>query len=419
MATRFRMNPAKKQELDYKFPGGGNQVVVRPLTNDIASARAGDCQVSDIPWVLRANRHLDKRIELANENKFDLFNTDEREKFSSLISESAKSELRDKELADYRIFELTSDVMASPFALGAFQNINLSAGELPAILTPMSRNLNTFTVRTISQNGGAREAQVRTSRSLAQYEMEMVSTDKVEYNLIDIQTGEVEEFEKVNQKLQYDLEIKIDKWAQDQLDAAKTTSGLRDLLNFHSLIDTSNLPDTNYIDLDAVDAGNTGVWTVQKLKALLDHIAKFGAVAGSGGVGESFTLSTIIGSPQNIRDPWDFIDLVSDFNDTDRVKPKETVPSSVRDSIFNTGMMASAWGFNWTWQPNGRISKGTGYALTTQPVGWYFTKSEFDRVIKWEGPDQTEQNYGQIMYQRVQRFLVPDLWKHRVVIFDL
>lgn len=415
-----KINFAKKQEIDYKFPSNGrNTIVARPLTGDIASARAGRCKVSDVPWVLQCNEHLNKRIEVASENKFNIRDSEEREKFSGLIRESYFNDARAKELADYRTFELTSDVMASPFALAAFQNINLSGGELPAIITPMSKNTNTFTVRSISQNGGAREAQIRTARELTQYEVEMISTDKVEYPLIDIQTGEVEEFEKINQKLLYDLDMRIDKLAQDQLDAAKTVSGLRDLLNFHALINTSNLPDTNYLDLNALAPGNSGVWTIQKLKLLLDHIAKFGAIAGDGGVSETFSLSSIIGSPQNIRDPWDFVDLVSDFNDSDRVKPKDTVTSGVRESIFNTGMMASAWGFSWSWLPNGRIAKGKGYALTTQPVGWYFTKSEFDRVLKWEGPDQIEQNYGQILYQKVHRFLVPDLWKHRVVIFDL
>jgi len=425
MATGTAEGRADAKRLEKKYPGNGG-MTISPLAADLANVRRREASHNQVPWILGVNAPvLDKRLELANEMGFDRSKKEDRDQYSKLIMESIDSEKRAKELAAYRVFEMTSDVMATQFALGAFQSINLSGDELPGIMTPRSRNNQRFTVRTVAQDGGTREDQIRTTKSFASYEVEMLSTDKVEYPLIDIQQGEVEGVDTVNRELQYDMEMKIDSLAQTNIDAASTASGLRDLLNIHPLIQTANIPDTNTLDLEALalvegDGAASGVWTVGKLKILLDHIAKFGVVGGDG-VGESLSLQSIVVSPQNIRDPWNFVDLVSPGDGT--VHPlantRDTVPTGVRESIYSSGMMSSAWGFNWSWLPNGRIAKGYGYALMSQPIGWFFTKTEFDRMIKWEGPDEIEENYGQVLFRRCVKFLIPDLWKHRIVIFTL
>lgn len=408
-----------EQRLKAKYPDKPGGIVASPLTADIASVNKGEAAVSDIPWILPANRSIFKRRgEIASEGRFDRSNPEDMQEYSDKIRASHNNVKKAEELAAYRVFELTSDVMATPFALGAFQNINLSAEELPGIMRPRSRNLQRFIVRTISQDGGARQDQIKTTKAFESYEMDLISTDKVEYNLYDIQQGLVEGIEIANRDMAYDMDMKVDALAEANMFGAKTVSGLRDLLSIHPLIVEANLPDTNYLDLDTLHSGNALVLTIEKLKSILDHIAKFGVVGGDG-VGESLAIQSILMSPQNLRDPWDFIDLVASGDGTVKPLPAGTVPQEVRSSIYSSGMFTSAWGQNFSMIPNGRIAKGRMYIFMNQPLGWFFTKTEFDRVIRWDGPDNIEQNYAQVVMQRAIQFVIPDLWKHRVLIVDL
>jgi hypothetical protein len=414
---------ALANQLEAKFPGGANEIKILGASAphvELANVRKGKKKLADLGWIPSENAEiLDKRLELANAEKFDRTKKEDREELSRMIAESYQDEQRAKELNAYRVFELTNDVLASTFALSAFQSVNLSADELPMIKRPQSFLYNKFTVRSIGQDGGAKQDQWRTTGAAQTMEVELISTDKIEYPLYDIQTGNIEVFDDINRKLQYDLEMYIDKLAQDNIDAAKMTSGLRDLLNIHPLIDATNIPDTNYLDLNTLYPGNAKKLTIQKLKHILNHIAMFGSV---GGADEQFSLSSIILSPQNIRDPWDFTDLVFPTNPTSAtrdVEPSGTIPTPTRESIYNTGMFTSAWGFNFNWMPNPRIAKGRMYAMTNRPIGWLFTKTEFDKVLRWEGPDQVEYNYGQVLMQRCLKFVMPDLWRSRILIIDL
>lgn len=419
MATSRKTDTPHEERLNAQYPNRPGCITATPLVADIASVRRGEHAPSEVSWLLPANRAiLNRRAEIATENRFDRSNPADMREYSDRIRAASDNPDRARELAAYRIFELTSDVMASPFALGAFQGINLSADELPSIIRPRSRNYQRFTIRTIGQDGGARQDQIKTTKAFEAYEMDMISTDKVEYNIYDIQQGSVEGVEIADRELAYDMDMKIDYTAETNMFAAKTISGLRALLNIHPLIVSANLPDTNYLDLNTMHAGNAGVLTIEKLKSILDHMAKFGAVGGDG-VGESLAIQSIVMSPQNLRDPWDFIDLVASGDGTVKPLPGETVPREVRNQIFQSGMFTSAWGQNFSWIPNGRIAKGRMYVFTNQPLGWFFTKTEFDRLIRWDGPDNIEQNYGQVVMQRCLQFIIPDLWKHRVLICDL
>lgn len=416
--------------LDKIFPGGAENFrgTEKPRhgdkTADIASVREGKADLEDLPWMLHENRgHARRMLNNYRENAYDRSNPQHVKEFASLLKAVAADTMAgegreskaSRELASYREFELTNWVMATPFALSAFQAVNLSADELPLIKRPRTRNLQRFTVRAMGQDGGARMDQWRTTLSAETLEMEMIATDRIQYPLIDLQQGNVNQLDYIQTELTYDMEMKIDVMALAAIDASKTTSGLRDLLSVAPLIDPLNIPDKNYLDLSGSDPG---VLTIAKMKTILNHLALFGAV---GDAEHAVRIQTIMLSPQNLRDSWDFVSLVmNSFNGTTDVKPINTVPSAVRDSIYQTGMFTSAWGYNWNWTPNGRISKGRMYVFTDKPLGWMFTKSEFDKVIEWkDDPDHIEQNMGEIMYRRALTFVVPDLWKYRILIIDL
>ena len=191
-------------------------------------------------------------------------------------------------------------------------------------------------------------------------------------------------------------------------------------MNIHPNIAQNAIPDTNYLDLTNVGTyGTANTWTIARLKALLNHIAMWGFGLDPAG---AISIRTMIMSPLNARDSWDYVDLVSGFDSSGSFGqqiPNNTVPQSVRENIFNSGsMIQSAWGYNWQTQYNPQVTKGRAYVFTNLPLGWYFTKTEFDRTITFDGPEQQEMNYNQIVMQKPLRFVVPDLWKYRIVIID-
>jgi hypothetical protein len=58
------------------------------------------------------------------------------------------------------------------------------------------------------------------------------------------------------------------------------------------------------------------------------------------------------------------------------------------------------------------------YITTTEPLGWVFTKPEFDRMLVWDesnSPDHAERRMGEVMYQKTVKFVMPDEWRYRVV----
>lgn len=418
---------AALEEADFVFPTPKDgKIKARACLHNprafVEQVRLGDAEIADIPWMLPSNiRTLSGEYADYRENRFDRRSPADLKKYRELLTKAGNATQQDmtphSEMAEYRKFELTCDVLTTPWTMAAFQIVNLNADELPLIERPQSFNLNAFTVRSIGVDGGASRDQWRTTKSAETYEMNLLSTDRVEYALMDLQQGDVSQADAVDKRLRFEMEMKLDALGKTNIDAAKVTSGLRDTLNIHSMIDTANIPDTNYLDLSGVDTA--GELSITKLKRILLHVSKFGA---AGGADVPISINTVMMSPQNIEDPWNFIDLVSDFDDADRVKPLQTVPTPVREQIFNTGMITSAWGHQFSWTPNAQLAKGKMYILTSEPLGWAFTKPEFDKMLTWDernSPDHAANNMGEMLWRKAIRFLVPDLWRYRIVIVDL
>lgn len=396
------------RQADSKF--AGDRVKVMPLGAEVANVRNGGnpAILQRVPWMLAQNAHK-KSIEYAHYRKNSLDRNDpkHRQKLRDNLSASVGDNRKAAEIAAYRQFEITNNVLSLPFALGAFQEINLSADELPLIVRPKPQQF--FTCRYVGQDGGARFDQWRTTQSAQQQLMRTLSTDRIEYPIVDIQLGSLEEYDRVNASLTYDMEMKIDADAQANLDAAVVESGLRALLNIHPLVIQANIPDSNMLDLSG--QGVEGVLDISKIKQILDYISRFGVGIDADG---PFSVQSMHISPLNLRDHWDFVDLVSTFDGAGTPTDAQlTVPTGIREQIFNTGMITNAWGMQWATKPNARIAKGTMYVFSNQPVGWFFTKTDLDKLIRWDGPDHVEANRAEVLWNRVLQFVIPDLWQHR------
>lgn len=360
-------------------------------------------------------------LEILKKKRFDRRNKEHLKRYQELLKAAAASNSGDmtawNELAAYRMFELTYDVMASPWAQAAFQIVNLADDELPLIEKPRSRNYQRFTVQNISIDGETTRNQWRSTKDIIQMEMEMLATEKVSYRLMDLQVGDVNESDAIKRELQYDLDMKVDALALANIIAGKAVSGLRALLKMHPNIVSDNVPDKNYLDLTGSDAGK---FTVAKLKTILAHIAMFGS---AGGADEQFSIRNIQVSPQNLQDPWDFVSLVSGYDASDAAidDPRNTVPETVREQVYNTGMFTNAWGNRFSWTPNPQLAKGKMYVFTNKPIGWLFFKRGLDKMLSWDDrthPDYAERNYGEMMFKKAIKIYMPDVWAQRYLIVD-
>lgn len=402
----------------------------------VQAASDGQSYVPDFQWMLPMNRQkIRKEIEISSRDRYNWrTNPQHYQELKEKLMASADITNREArmEMASYRRFELTSDLLATPFALSAFQSINLSNDELPMMVTPPARQY--FDVRWIGNDGGARQAQWTRQSSATISDMRTLATDKVEYPLMDIQEGDINTSAMVDQELRFSMEMKIEDLARASMDAGIITSGLRDILNIHPRINQNNIPDSNYLDLTGAGYGTQGYLTMERLKAILYHISLWTAGVTSDG---PFAMSSMIMSPQNRRDSWDYTDIVTGWDSSAKpwdmnggtenrvgaggyANPKNTVTKEQRDMIFSTGNhIASAFGFNWLNQYNSRLDRGRLYVTTTKPIGWYFQKTGMDKHIVWDGePDNIEQNLGQAMYMKVLAFYMPELFAHHYLVVD-
>jgi len=421
------------RNLDQMFPNSNRSHAVSNAPNyeaEIASIRRAvqdptvkTFDTSGLTWMLHHNREkLAKELASAVDGRYHWrVNPTHRSELAALMQASEGDREKSKELASYRTFEITTDLMPGPFAGAGFQSINLSADEMPQIITPQSRQY--FNVYWMGQDGGTKRAQWRTMREAESLEIALLNSDKVEYPLVDLQRGDVNQFDKVNTQLRWDMDWKIEKLALESMLANRQLSGMRAKLNVHPDIIQDNIPDSNYLDLTNVATyGADGVWTLARLKALLRYFAMWGYTAGADPDGP-IQLKSMIMSPLNAQDAWDYVDLVSGFDSSGtfgKSNPVDTVSTAQRDAIMsNGGLMQSAWGHSWTTQFNARIIKGRLYAMTNQPIGWQFTKTDWDKTFEWKDDvDHVIQNMGEIMMRKAISFVQPELWGYRYLIVD-
>ena len=423
------------EKLENQFPGNSIKVVGEHPASAFQRMKAGELEIANVPYILPDNHsQISSSIASFRENSFQRNKQEDLARYKRLIQKSVgigatseeEQKVASRELAAYRVFELTADVLASPWCMSAFQQINLSSDEIVMIKRPASFNLNGFTVRSVSLNGYAYQERWETTAQAEFILMEMLGTDGVRLPLRDLQRGDISQVDAADAKLKYDMTIKMDTLAKTNIDAAKQTSGLRALLNIHPSVVAANIPDTNYLDLSDAAYGTSGKITLPKIKAILSHISRFGS---AGGADVPISIKNIMMSPQNIQDPWDFIDLVSGWDTSGESwggpavdNPLHVVPSAVRDQIFQTGAITNAWGHTFNWTPNSQLGAGKMYITTNQPLGWHFTKTEFDRMIRFDetnSKDHMMNDEVEFFYKKTSKFYVPDLWKNRILIVDL
>lgn len=310
-------------------------------------------------------------------------------------------------------YTINTDVLAQMYALAFFQLVSLADNEWP-VLETFNRD-GKFRVKTIGEANGAPGRQFVDRRSHLQHLLERYASELVEYQLMDLQIGNISSLDRVLNELTYEFNLGIDKIARTLLNANVVTSGLRAKLNLHKEIVAANIPDSNYLNLNTLESGKEGKITVEKMKRVLDYFVRFASdveLDGAPLMLQSMYISTV-----NQRDFWDFCDLVAGYaiGGGAVVDPQNTVPQGTRVDIWKSGKLESMFGQTFSTITRNTIAAGDSLCASNKPCGMYFEKPGMSETIQDTTLEARQKNKGKIGMAKVHVFVTPDPWMYRLL----
>lgn len=317
-------------------------------------------------------------------------------------------------------YRIMVDVLANLYALSFFQNTPLKDDEWPMI--DILKRDGTIKVGYIGEANGQTKRQRVDRRSHQQYLLQKYATDLYEYQLMDLQIGNVAEVDRVQQEIEYELSLGLDQNALTLLKSMALTSGLRATLNLHKAIVSANIPDKNSFNFqnggadDSGDgAGANGKITLEKMKRVLDYFVRF-----SGDVeldGAPLAIKTIYVSAVNKRDLWDFCSLVAGYNLAGAVQdPKNTIPFDAKTEIWRSGKLEEMFGQQFNIIPRNTIQAGDAQVASNKPAGWYFNKPSMAETLMDTSLELRQKNTGRMGMTVVNSFVLPAPWTYRYMI---
>ncbi len=325
------------------------------------------------------------------------------------IASNTSGKVMNDEVAAAVLFKVETDALAHMWAMAYFQDTPLADNEWPIVMT--DKRDGQVKCLYVGESGGTVKRQKVERKTHAQYLLERFSSEEVEYQLNDLQVGNVSHLDQVSQELTYESNLSIDALARAVVDANTSASGLRAKLNLHRSISSANIPDKNYYDLNSSESGKEGKWTVEKFKTILDHMERFTSDVELDG--QQLQIRVIDMSSVNKRDLWDFCDLVAGFNLSGAVQdPQKTVPTEVRTEIYRSGKLESMFGYKFVIRTRNTIASGTAYVATNKPIGWYWNKPGMANVYREEN---RKKNKGSMSLEKVHSFCAPESWQYRML----
>lgn len=327
-------------------------------------------------------------------------------------SETLKASMNDKELhselSAARMFRVNNDVLAHTFALSFLELSTLGDAEWPIVENDnIDKN---FKVTYIGENNGVPKKRVVERRATTQFTMNKITTEEYQFPLWNIQTGRIDKMAECEARIRYELDLKIDQLALTALDAADLSSGLRATLNLHPSIVSANIPDANHLNLNGVES--PGDITVEKMKQILDYYERFGEDVQLDG--EMLRPKVIFISSTQKRQIWDFVDLVSGYDNTLPSRdPKNTIPTDARVEIYRSAKLEQMFGYKFSIVSRNTIPDGTAWISTNKPAGWFWQKPSMDLFLHDNSMEMQKKNLNSVQMQKVIQFGLPSEWTYR------
>lgn len=230
---------------------------------------------------------------------------------------------------------------------------------------------NEISVKYVGQDnrGAVRTMRAVKAKKQTFFDMRLLQTDAVSYQLRDINTGtDIVAIAQATVDLAWDLDAQINSLAKtmyDSLLGSFTTTGAKldrtYLPGGH--INTANLPTTNSITL----AGNSGstLFRVDAIRQIMKYCNQWGTIFGA-----PIRPTGVIMIPS-----LDATDLSSEFTPTGQ----SFNPTS--DNIIANYDEFNWFKTNWTLVPDVTLAPGYAYPVLNGTVGDIFYKPEFDEEI--------------------------------------
>jgi len=302
------------------------------------------------------------------------------------------------EVAQIRAVRISNWLAAKSNALTFFDEQALAPNEVPYVINETGREI---LVCTIGQDGQPRKTQIARDQTEQQFQIRLLSTEEVEYPLIDVIRGNVADETKQLVDLTRELNTQIDKIAWPLVSGnvgaggaigAFVTTGARANRTYvpHSSINTNNLPTTNL--LVSSSSGNGTFFNKDCMDAILDYKMAWGQTW------DGLTSTRIVVYiPSKDAAGWT------------RSITMTTQPNSVAEQVLQDGVVHHYAGHDWVFvaDPTLDPNAGLAYVRLGNALGTYFTKPNLDLVRDIMTPRQEMQNKGSMWARKAYCFVAP------------
>lgn len=298
------------------------------------------------------------------------------------------------QLAAARIETVNNFLWASSNALQFFTEVDLATGDTPWIENTTNHVIQ---VDYIGQDGRPKKTQTVAENEQADVQLHTLSTQELEYYVMDIYRGDVRTPQLSNVDMAFDLMMKTDRILWGHVDTrilpvgqtfnyTNTRKVLRHF-NPHSSIKIANLPTTNRL----VPAGNTTAtkWRKACMDLVLNYIASWGTNAFKDG---PLMPMTVILPAKHLMG---FLDEITSFT--------EAQPNSKVEEIMQTGFIVTYGGVRWNFIGDSTLDplKGLAYVRMNKPIGTFFTKKSHDKVLVDNSIAMQKENKESVLMTKV------------------
>lgn len=277
------------------------------------------------------------------------------------------------EFNSYRKLVVDSLIMGHNIGLNFFESITLADDELPIIVNNNGAR-KPMTYHTASEGGGTYESAPIEYGQEEEVRPYFITSDEKWYNVDNALTGKTptEIIDNINADVADSLDISLDTIAWN---LAKTALGTFTEGTDYYIYDkrVKNFPTTNILNLTALP--DVGV-TPEVFKAIGGYILRLGKIGGI-----PVRIKNIYLAPEALMDCWNWVNIVAGFSGGTVVDPKKTIPNSVRDTIWQTGVMPDLFGQNANIVPLNILEPGEVYFDTNVPLGNFWTKPSLDKDL--------------------------------------
>lgn len=315
-----------------------------------------------------------------------------REKLRKLVDTALNGSREEAKVANEELGRIRSQtvgvyISGSANANTFFENIELEDDERPIIREGTGRI--EVGVHTVSKDGVADYTQLGKDLPTFEVKLEMLSTDIVEFELMDLNSGEMAMEFKENLDMAFDLERKEDGMLWPLLDSAVGTLDFN-TIDVHSSINKANLPSTNL--LEPSTKGASSKWTLECWKEVYRYLTGWENAMRDG---ELYVTDIFIPTPDKIDGMFEML---------------SEADNNLHDQLL---AMFGDRRPNIIAEPTLDPAAGRAYVRTNKPVGYTYEKPSIGG-FREEGGEKLENfvaNKGKMVMTRAIGSAIPTTMK--------